>query len=194
MKKLLKKKIVLIPLLLIISYLVVVIIYYLQFSSDASAFCDKKFRPRRRRGGGDRDITPEQIDAILFNGAAEKGYSVKTVKTGASCPTCTDGVPSEIHIVTPDGYKEWISEAPITSTAAATTARQDMINEVVEEYKDRIKRAKAECKNEVPSFFSTTFFTLGMVQYISKVGGGGTYVFAPEFFWFTPAMYMSMLP
>jgi len=190
MKKLLKKKIVLIPLIIITLYLVTVIIYYFKFSSDASAFCDRKFRPRRQ-GGGDRDITPEVIDGILFKGAAEKGYSVKTTKTGASCPTCTDGVPSEIHIVTPDGYKEWISEAPIDGgCGACATERQDIINGVIKEYKDRIKK----CKNGTPSFFSASFFTLGMVQYQSKVRGGGSYVFAPEFFWFTPAIYMSMLP
>jgi len=191
MKKLLKKKIVLIPLIIITLYLVTVIIYYFKFSSDASAFCDRKFRPRRRTGGGDRDITPELIDATLFEGAAEKGYSVKTTKTGASCSTCTDGVPSEIHIVTPDGYKEWISEAPMDGgCVACATERQDIINGVIKEYKDRIKR----CKNEVPSFFSSIIFSFGMLRYISKVRGGGTYVFTPEFFWATPAMFISMLP
>ena len=191
MKKLLKKKIVLIPLVLIILYLGVVTVYYFKFASDSSAFCDRKFRPRRKTGGGDRDITPEQIDAILFKGAAEKGYSVKTIKTGKSCPTCTDGVPSEIHIVTPDGYKEWISEAPIDGgCGSCATERQDMINKVIKEYKDRIKR----CKDQTPSLFSSLIFSLGMLRYVSKIRGGGTYVFTPEFFWVTPAAFMSMLP
>tara|TARA_Y100000389_G_scaffold205043_1_gene262364 strand:- start:1204 stop:1764 length:561 start_codon:yes stop_codon:yes gene_type:complete len=186
MKTLLKKKIVLIPLVSITLYLIVVIIYYFKFSSDASEFCDRKFR--WRHPPGDRDITPEMIDSILFQGAAEKGYSVKTIQTGNSCPTCTDGVPSEIHIVTPDGYKEWISEAPIP--VGTITERRDIINEVIKKYKDRRK----ECDKDMPSFFSTTIFSLGMLHYVSKRRGGGTYMFEPEFFWWTPAMFMSMLP
>tara|TARA_Y100000361_G_scaffold43636_1_gene37631 strand:+ start:16006 stop:16575 length:570 start_codon:yes stop_codon:yes gene_type:complete len=189
MKKLLKKKIVLIPLVIIILYLVAAMVYYLQFSSDAAAFCDKKFWPYKNSGrrGGDRGITPEEIDSILFKGAAEKGYSVKTTKTGKSCPTCTDGVTDAIYIVTPDRYDEWISDP---RDPGPVTEKKDRINEVIKKYEDRIKK----CKNKAPSFFSRIIFTFGMLQYVSKVRGGGTYVFAPELFWVTPAAYMSMLP
>ena len=98
---------------------------------------------------------------------------------------------SEIYLVTPDRYDEWISVAPIDGgCGSCATERKDRINEAIKKYEDRIKR----CKDEAPSFFSRIIFTFGMLQYTSKFGGGGTYVFAPELFWVTPAAYMSMLP
>ena len=184
MKKLLKKKIVLIPLVLITLYLVVVIIYYLQFSSEAKAFCDKKFvNPDRVKRWSNN--TPEDIDTILFKGAAEKGYSVAT-DTQRVDPFETEEPEQEVwRMITPDGNMEWLG---YKDPAYRKSNMKDNMNKGIKKYEENYKTCKQV------KFFSSMIFTFGMLQYVSKVRGGGTYVFVPELFWTTPAAFMSMLP
>lgn len=181
MKKLLKKKIVLIPLLLIILYLVVVIIYYLQFSSDAKAFCDKKFvKPDLVKSWADKAITPEDIDTILFDGAAEKGYSLVT-DTQRVNPFELEEPEQEVwRIITPDGKLEWLGYKDPTYRENNI---QDNMNKAIKKYEENYKKCKQKVK-----FFSAIIFTLGMVEYSERLK---QHVFEPSMFWFTPAQIMS---
>ena len=181
MKNFLKKKIVLIPLIIITLYLVTVIIYYFKLSSDTSAFCDKHYRkPDRVKSWADKDITPEDIDTILFEGAAEKGYSVKT-ETQLVDPLETDEPEQEVlRMITPDGGLEWLG---YKDSVYRESNMKDNMNRGIKKYEENYKNCNTT------QFFKAYIFTLGTLVYIEQEK---TYLFEPSMIWFTPARYMSM--